>query len=270
MVIDQFLSQAEAEEQRAKLERRELRKEKCGSWEAAWSEEKGSVFKYQVRCGCWRDYECMECTVLRIKEHKEYLLEGFMQSDVRCFEASREEINEYLRGVSKERFRRYPQHNDRDIAFCMVDEEHQEGEPVTQNNLPYFNWFAIVNTPRDRRTSGRMGATEEKEKDWDTLIHVKRLIINAPWSEKKECAELAIEDTSELDPRDAEGLEEALERRNEAYRERLEERGYSVLYTDCRRKRVKITRINWQRNKQNRAGSGNKAAKTVQNEPVLA
>lgn len=247
---------AKEEEAKYKAEKRQARIDGCGDWSGrGMNVLTGRFVSFQMRCGCWRDGECLSCLLERIDDTKTTILRALRDNTVTVTVTNNRAA--IVEGLPRNKYLCLPIKTEqaktfnKAYAIFIVD---GDGVKVTKEwvaRLSQEHWVELCNTPEGKRMSGTLGRKAKKKKaklePGQVAISYKAVVYHSDNGDRlnREAEKLALEETKELDPHDQESLESALATRIKALKKHLAKLG--GLITDCpiRYNTVTLARLRW-------------------------
>jgi len=242
----------EAQQELEKEQRRlELRRANCGRHGVKVSAKNGKWKRVKYRCGLWRDGFCPKCYAERMANVKD----RYIRARARCKEpkAVLVEKGDAVKLTRKLRdsdikYERYPTEMG---DFVIYDAALYQNDNFKQIPLDDLDFDAIVSTPEGRRFSGSLGAdlaVSTTDSDGDT-ISVKTTVIIAKPAEGHKLSEAwqeALEATKSLNPGfDVNEIQDACNKRINAYRTAILKQGGQVLFTSKAIEIVSSNSLSW-------------------------
>lgn len=234
--------------------RRELRVKNCGKLSPRLDPLSGEFAWKPYYCGVYR--ECPVCRKRRAEQTKteieKYLYD---EGEVYIFLLTEEQSEAITKDLKKSEFRKLPHPNNFDMVFISgnsISRENIRANNGRRVDAVYIDqitdWETAVNTPKGRRISGTLGkfsGKDEKSSEPTGKVKVAEILTNAPTEIEVEAAKRAQRETKSLDPHDIESLQEAIEKRQDAFRRWISGMGYQCMLENERKISVEIKRIKW-------------------------
>jgi hypothetical protein len=225
-------------------EKHALRLKLCGSFVYRLDPASGTGRYYQKDCGLFR--ECPRCADKRTARIVTDIRRSAEQGKVWSVVCTEEEDKSMRRKYGKAHYKRLPQADGTVMYFIESDTEVPGSTPLAPEDIDLYDWHSITQTPTGSNLSGGLGTAAAATPAEDTIrVHSSEICTDAPLAASMQCLKDAEADTEGLNPKDAEQLEEALEKRLAAFEQRLVERGYSILFRNTITLTVQTSRISW-------------------------
>ncbi len=250
--IDEILAyHGEEEEAEYRAEKRVIRLERCGSYDTKVNNN-GELTWYPTMCGIFR--ECDRCKSIRAKNHiNELRSTGYQIAILKMSDDVAVMLGEEL---GKEFFRRYPVENgcylvvpEQFARSCITSDAGQnDGITLIESELDMRLIAKMIDTPEGRRTSGRLGRKYKEVDKNRTKLKKCGMGTTAAREIEDMTFQNVMHETKELDPKSAEELQEAIEIREELYKEKIKALGGEIVTINTIYEYItpeEIKRIDW-------------------------
>lgn len=228
-----------------KAQKRAKRLQDCGKFAYWFDPHTGRRTGYPMRCDLFR--ECPNCLQHRAYVEYERIKKALLYKDLKMItiENQREGTN-FIRGVHKTKYIRYPQMDGTEIIFFEREAfDEDTGIEIPTGWIAQQDWTEIVLTPEGRNKSGtgHIISADDDEEPF-TIINAKQFVTDAPGDITEKLCEETVEETEDMRPTTPQEVLLCMNRRLRTTVKKLKDRGY-----DCRiyQKKLKVihSRIDW-------------------------
>lgn len=230
-------------------DKRVARRDACGRWIGGPNKYTGMLQHFQLRCEDYR--HCSFCQLTRARTELSKIQraqdDGMTLYKAIVNDADWDTILHRLRRHGIGRIR-YPQSDGKLLIVLNGWDDKLQLEPL--NDVTEDEMGAILSdVPFGRHITGSLGyeTVKEDEIHGKDIASVESISTDSGRDIERQAWELAVQDTSELDPHDVLELEQACMERMTAYKTHLEQLGATIVFSLWRRIPVQISRIAWLR-----------------------
>lgn len=239
-----------SEEDELKRATREKRLNSCGRKIASGHRaDVGRYTQFVYQCGIWRD--CPSCLTNRVLKYKDQIKSAVdINEKLHVILIDSHEADAMAEFYGRGKYRRFPVSEDQDVVFFVASHNPKYEDNSLSFTFEEFEnldipWRNIVYTPEGKRVSGNLGLPAKEEHPGMEKIQVEYCITNAPAEARSKAAEMAAQDTAELNPTTPVDCEACLDIRNGRYRLHLKEMGYRIDLVFYRNEMCDPQKLDW-------------------------
>lgn len=213
------------------------------------SRNDGAYYMFAKPCGEYR--VCERCRKYRAKQFKERAerCEWMAMSKSGCTRrayviyASPVQARSIIRKQGKEWVFAIPRATD---VFMIVASESEMGEQLDSAMIDSIDWTTLCITPEGKKVSGMLGKKPTAKPESDGVVTIQCFVPSGITLEAEAHAEeMAVRETSYLNPKTLAELQEALNIRQRALIAQVTKHGGKIVAYTQKREHVKLSDIDW-------------------------
>lgn len=223
-----LLDDARTEGDVEQSERRAKRAANCGRPGKRVDPISGMYKSVHFYCGLYT--QCERCLTHRAgKLKREFYVALEDEKCVNMYTLSIADADNLTKQLSKQEYIRYPGANE-DIVGVRADVAAQwellGGVVINADNVEYFKWRDVANTPEGRKISGNLDGIRKSPNSKGTSIRTFTLVSGAPENVQHDALRQSIMDTAHLNPQTPDELQDAIYQRISRATNLILEEGY--------------------------------------------